>query len=64
MTATSDAGNFCFSFAAAGISPVSISAVIFSASVFPIPSISVSRPSFAICSSETGDWRAALAPSL
>ena len=61
VTSTSVAGNFAFSFAAAGISPVSSRASIFSASVLPTPGISVARPARASSSTETGLSRIALA---
>ena len=44
MTSISVGGNFAFSFTAAGISPVSSRASIFSASVLPTPGISVALP--------------------
>ena len=55
------AGNFAFSFAAAGISPVSSRASIFSASVLPTPGMSVAFPARASSSTETGLSRIALA---
>ncbi len=54
-------GNFAFSFTAAGISPVSSSASIFSASVLPTPGISVARPAAASSATETGLSRIAIA---
>ena len=57
-------GNFAFSFTAAGISPVSSSASIFSASVLPTPGISVARPCAASSATETGLSRIALAAVL
>ena len=53
-------GNFAFSFTAAGISPVSSRASIFSASVLPTPGISVARP----CAGQLGDRDRALADRL
>jgi hypothetical protein len=49
------------SFTAAGMSPVSSSARIFSSSVLPIPGNSVTRPSRVIASTETAASRTALA---
>ena len=57
-------GNFAFSFTAAGISPVAISASIFSASVLPTPGTSVARPCAASSATETGLSRIALAAVL
>ena len=57
-------GNFAFSFAAAGISPVSSSASIFSARVLPTPGISVARPAAARSATETGLSRIACAAVL
>ena len=57
-------GNFAFSFTAAGISPVSISASIFSASVLPTPGTSVARPAPRSSATETGLSRIALAAVL
>ena len=54
-------GNFAFSFAAAGISPVSISASIFSASVLPTPGTFVASPRAASSATETGLSRIAAA---
>ena len=54
VTSTRVAGNFAFSLSAEGMLPVSISVSIFSASVLPIAGSSVSLPSFASCSIETG----------
>ena len=53
-------GNFAFSFTAAGISPVSSRASIFSASVLPTPGISVARPG----GGQLGDRDRALADRL
>ena len=53
-------GNFAFSFAAAGISPVSSRASIFSASVLPTPGISVALP----VGGQLGDRDRALADRL
>ena len=53
-------GNFAFSFTAAGISPVSSSASIFSASVLPTPGTSVALP----WRGELGDRDGALADRL
>ncbi len=55
------AGNFAFSFAAAGISPVSSRASIFSASVLPTPGISVALAFAASSATETGLSRIAVA---
>ena len=57
VTSTRAGGNFRFSFAAAGISPVSSSARIFCSSVSPTPGSSVARPARASSSTETGLWR-------
>ena len=61
MTAIRVGGNFAFSFAAAGISPVASRASIFSASVLPTPGISVARPWAASSATETGLSRIAVA---
>ena len=57
---SASAGNFAFSFAAAGISPVSSRASIFSASVLPTPGISVALPA----GGQLGDRDRALADRL
>ena len=64
VTSTSVGGNFAFSFTAAGISPVAISASIFSASVLPTPGTSVARPAAARSATETGLSRIAFAAVL
>jgi hypothetical protein len=56
VTWTRLAGNFAFSFAAAGISPVSSRAMIFCSSVGPIPGSSVTLPARVSSSTETGLW--------
>ncbi len=61
MTSISVGGNFAFSFTAAGISPVSISASIFSASVLPTPETFVASPRAASSATEIGLSRIALA---
>ena len=61
VTSTRVGGNFAFSFTAAGISPVSSRASIFSASVLPTPGSSVARPARASSSTETGLSRIAFA---
>ena len=57
-------GNLALSFTAAGISPVSSSASIFSARVLPTPGTSVARPAAARSATETGLSRIALAAAL
>ena len=64
VTSISDGGNFAFSFTAAGISPVSIRASIFSARVLPTPGTSVARPAAARSATETGLSRIAFAAVL
>ena len=61
MTSIRVGGNFAFSLTVAGISPVSIRASIFSASVLPTPGISVARPCVASSATDTGLSRIALA---
>ena len=63
MKRTSSPGNFARSFWAAGMSPVSISAWIFSCSVLPTLRSSVARPSFASWATDTGESRMDLAAS-
>ena len=64
VTSISDGGNFAFSFSAAGISPVSTRASIFSARVLPTPGISVALPAAASSATETGLSRIAFAAVL
>ena len=64
VTSTSVAGNFSFSLSAEGMLPVSISVSIFWARVLPTFGSSVSRPSSASCSIETGLCAIVLAASL
>ena len=61
MTEISPVGNLARSFSAAGMSPVSSSARIFSSSVLPMPGSSVTRPSRASAITDTDDSRTALA---
>ena len=63
VTSIKDGGNFSFSFAAAGISPVSDNATIFSCRVLPTPGSSVALPASASSSTETGLWRITRAAS-
>lgn len=64
MSSTREAGNFAFSFTAAGISPSSLSATIFSWIVSPIPCSSVALPARASSSIEWGLSRITRAASL
>ncbi len=64
VTSTSEAGNFALSLSAEGIEPVSIRVSTFWAIVLPNPGSSVSLPSLASCSSETGLSVAVRAASL
>jgi hypothetical protein len=61
VSAISPAGNFARSLTAAGMSPLSASAWIFSCSVLPTPASSVARPSAARAATETVASRIALA---
>ena len=61
MTEISPVGNLSRSFFAAGMSPVSSSALIFSSSVLPTPLSSVTRPSRDSPTTDTEDSRTALA---
>ncbi len=61
VISTSPTGIFAFSFTAAGISPSSSSASIFSAIVLPTPSSCTARPCFAISATDTPDSRMAFA---
>ncbi len=61
VRSTSPGGNFARSFSAAGIVPVSRSALSFSSSVLPIPGSSVTRPSRVSAETETGASRTAFA---
>ena len=61
VIASRPGGNRSRSFTAAGMSPVSSSARIFSSSVAPIPASSVTRPSRVSAATDTGASRIALA---
>ena len=61
VISTRPTGIFAFSFSAAGISPSSSSASIFSAIVLPTPSSSSARPCRAISATEAPESRIALA---
>ena len=63
VTSISEGGNFRFSFAAEGISPVSSSVTIFCSSVLPTPGSSVALPARASSSTETGLCRTTRAAS-
>ena len=57
VTSTRPGGNFSRSLTADGMSPVSISATIFSCNVLPMPGISVARPSAASAATEREESR-------
>ncbi len=61
MIAISPGGNFARSLSAAGIVPVSSSAMIFSCSVLPIAGSSVARPARASAATDTDASRTVLA---
>ena len=61
VTSTRPDGIRCFSLSADGIDPVSSSASIFSAIVFPTPASSAARPCFASSSTDTPASRIAFA---
>ncbi len=63
VTSISVSGNLAFSFAAAGISPVSSRSTIFVSSVAPTPGSSVTRPARASSATDTGLWRITRAAS-